>query len=445
MISSPLTFGILYLTLTLTMGTAHAAVQGVFAHYMVGGMSNKSQAHLDISSAQSLGLDAFALNIQNPSAPWTKTTLQFLFSTAAELGFKLFFVADMAVISSPKDFLPLYRQYATNHSAYYHFAGKPFLSTFSGGHHPPSSWGRLVPTPFFVPNFREESYSASFFSARDDGTQIDGIASWETAWPWSGPDNSSLVSSDIDTDNLKMARAKGKVYMMPVSTFQSKHSPEHGNWFRRGGTNLVLRMEQALELKPDFVQLLSWNDAGEGHYFGNIWPESLGGSELARELVEWYEHTAWQVLLRPFVKALKDGTRENITEGTVKGAFWYRPLLKNVTFVGRDKYGLEPPDNWEDAEDAVNIGLLVGGLDEKVKIRVWSGGDLIKEIEAREGMSAYQVDGIRKGVQVVQVVSNDGRRVMAEGRGLVGVTDDITDLNGVWNFNYQVVEIAERG
>lgn len=29
------------------------------------------------------------------------------------------------------------------------------------------------------------------------------------------------------------------------------------------------RFEQVLALQPDLVELITWNDAGEGHYVGN--------------------------------------------------------------------------------------------------------------------------------------------------------------------------------
>lgn len=68
-------------------------------------MSGISQVLADVSQAQSIGLDAFALNVQQPSAWWTHATLSLLFDAASQAGFKLFFSMDMSVTPSPLDCL----------------------------------------------------------------------------------------------------------------------------------------------------------------------------------------------------------------------------------------------------------------------------------------------------------------------------------------------------
>jgi len=70
---------------------------------------------------------------------------------------------------------------------------------------------------------------------------------------------------------------------------------------------------------------------------------------------------------------------------------------------------------------------------------VWSGGREMAEFIAKEGMNTYQPP-IRKGEQKVEILI-DGK-VVAQGTGKIGVTDQVADLGGVCTFNYQVVEIA---
>ncbi|KAK3896532.1 hypothetical protein C8A05DRAFT_39932, partial [Staphylotrichum tortipilum] len=77
----------LCLATLLLAGHANATVQGVFAHYMVGGLASLDCALADISGAQSLGLDAFALNIQQPNADWARASLSLLFAAAAQRNF----------------------------------------------------------------------------------------------------------------------------------------------------------------------------------------------------------------------------------------------------------------------------------------------------------------------------------------------------------------------
>ena len=436
----------------LLTSRAHAAVQGVFAHYMVGGMSSIDQALADVSQAQALGLDAFALNVQQPDASWTRVALALLFDAAAQKGFKLFFSMDMATIPSPSACQPLYSFYAS-HEGYYTYNSRPFLSTFRGGANPDlaQQWSSFTPKPHFIPNFEDHQsvkdsngvYPPLIFTTFPS---LDGIMAWETAWPF--PDSpTNLNHTALDSANLATAHQANKQFLLPVSPFQSKHHPQWGNWYRRGALNLADGMLSALAVQPDFVEILTWNDAGEGHYFGNLWPESMPGEEM-KAVVDGWDHKGWGAVYKPFVRALKKGVRG--AEGVVpvgdggkgfQGAFWYRPLLKG-TECGSDQFGLGKPMGWDKAEDTVNVVIMLGEktVGNRVKIRVSSGGSVAGEFDGKTGMNVHQVEA-RKGEQMVQVVAESGT-VLAESKGKVWVTDNIGDIGGICNFNYQVVEIA---
>jgi len=73
---------------------------------------------------------------------------------------------------------------------------------------------------------------------------------------------------------------------MGLSPVQFKHLSPTQNWYRRGEDTLSYRLAQ----QPDMIQLQSWNDAGEGHYMGNVWGEAQF-LERTRELMEGYAHT----------------------------------------------------------------------------------------------------------------------------------------------------------
>ena len=453
-------------------GSANAAVQGIFAHYMVaikhqllktrqlakplkvGGMSSISQALADVSQAQALGLDAFALNVQQPDADWSRASLSLLFDAASQIGFKLFFSMDMAIIASPSACLPLLTQYVS-HPAYYHYQSRPFLSTFRGGASPSASndWQTalqtLNPAPFFVPNFEDHpSVTGGIFPASIFNTfpNLSGLMGWETAWPFQGAptpaDSTSAASSDAT--NLARVHAANKVYMMPLSSFQSKHHRYYGNWFRRGGLLLAQRMQAVMDLQPDFVELLTWNDAGEGHYFGNVWPEALGGEEEITAEIDGFDHRGWQAVIRPWISAVKAGVRVGggvvpVAGRAFAGTFWYRPLLKGADCSG-DRFGLAKPSGWEDAEDTVSVVVMLGRDSQGVRIRVWGGGNVLGEFDGKPGMNVYQVEA-RTGEQAVQVVASDGT-FMGEGIGSGWITNSIGDIGGICNFNYQAVEIV---
>ena len=415
-------------------------------------MSSISQALADVTEAQTVGFDAFALNIQQPDAWWTRASLALLFDAAAQTNFNLFFSMDMSTIPSPSACLPLLAQY-TSHPAYYHHLSRPLLTTFRGGATiNPSAWeqdllAHLTPPPYFLPNLDDHPavhhqtlYPPSLLPLLEFA---DGLAAWETAWPFPHT-NTTTSQTPTDTLNLAAAHAAGKTYMAPLSPFQSKHHPAWGNWYRAGGLLLAQRMVDLLELGADFVQVLTWNDGGEGHYLGNLWPEA--GAE--KKLVEGWGHKGWLGLVGAWVAALKRGARG--ARGMVPlpgpgggrewtGVFWYRALVKGVE-CGVDAVGLGKPDGWEDAEDGVNVVVLLAEGSEGTRVRVVSGGRGVGEFEGRVGMNMWQV-GWRLGEQVVQVLAADGT-VIGEGKGKMAVTDRLEDLGGICNFNYQVVEIV---
>jgi len=66
------------------------------------------------------------------------------------------------------------------------------------------------------------------------------------------------------------------------------------------------RMAQVLQLQPDFVEVLTWNDAGECHYVGNFWQEQIAGTTEG-DYSDGFDHKGWLHVLTPFIKAFKMG------------------------------------------------------------------------------------------------------------------------------------------
>jgi hypothetical protein len=85
-----------------------------------------SQAVTDVTQAQAMGFDAFALNVISTES-WCTDSISYLFQAAAAIGFMLFFSFDMINFSEPSQFIPLLQQYVGN-SAYYKYNGLPFVS-----------------------------------------------------------------------------------------------------------------------------------------------------------------------------------------------------------------------------------------------------------------------------------------------------------------------------
>ncbi|KAF2136390.1 glycoside hydrolase family 71 protein [Aplosporella prunicola CBS 121167] len=426
---------------------AQAELRNVFAHYMVGGMSGIDQAVTDVTGAKTLGIDAFALNVQNVADSWSTNAIGWLFKAAEEKGFHLFFSFDVAVLSDVSEFLPLFKKYQSS-SAYYHHDSKPFVSTFDGGKltfgqaSPNAGWQSKFKdvlksdgiTPFFVPDFDDYggSYDASFFNTY---SVVDGVMNWESAWPTEG-DGKVAANSAIDKSSMSAAHAAGKVYMMPLSSFQSKHLKAGQNWYRRGELTLTQRMTQALELGPDFIELLTWNDAGEGHYFGNVWNDSISSNQPIVDVTEGFDHTAWQSIIAPFITAYKAKatTASAITPfGDFAGSIWYRTLLTTASCSG-DSLG--KPSGAQNAEDVVNVAVLLPKGTTGTQVKVYSGGSLLKTLDGVAGLNAWSVTGLKTGAVRVELIK--GGKVIGAASGGKEVKADAS----LCNYNYEVVKIA---
>lgn len=193
------------------------------------GLSSVDQARADVRDAKALGVDAFALNIQNVVDSWALDAIKYLFQAASENDFGLFFSFDMAVLNEqdPGSFLPVFEQYATNEN-YYKFENKPFVSTFNGGiMQNGGDWTRNLRegmeadgvSPYFVSDFglyssSSASASSSIMGSLRTYSAVDGVFSWETAWPSQDDGIASILSSVTDKVGLDAAHATGKSYLM---------------------------------------------------------------------------------------------------------------------------------------------------------------------------------------------------------------------------------------
>ncbi|KAF2170852.1 glycoside hydrolase family 71 protein [Zasmidium cellare ATCC 36951] len=149
----------------------------------VDGVSN-SHAQSDVEDAATLGIDAFTLNVGNPSADYTYNTLSQLFETASSSSFKLFFSMDLAQQPNLSQFVNVVNTYL-GHPAYYRSGAnnRPFLSTFNANNHTPSEFSnfksQLSQQVYFVPDFDDSpnyySNSPSWFSTWN--SVIDGAFS----------------------------------------------------------------------------------------------------------------------------------------------------------------------------------------------------------------------------------------------------------------------------
>ncbi|KAH8674285.1 putative glucan endo-1,3-alpha-glucosidase agn1 precursor [Xylariales sp. PMI_506] len=429
---------------TLVLTAPLAAAREVFAHYMAQTLDS-DHAVTDVDTAISMGLTGFAINVGSPSEDYSITCVENLFNAAAGKEFSLFISMDLSSDSDAYDFTDLINTYIGNSHWYTGPNGYPFLSTFSAGGTDPDYWPSFMATlnsdVYFLPCFDDAddywSDISTFMSNWE--SVVDGVFSWETAWP-NVEDYAANVSTSTDVTIQTAAAAYDKTYMIPLSSLQYKHW-EGYNWYRAGEVNLPQRMTEILAMDPlpDFVEVLTWNDAGESHYIGTLWSEGLTDDILAYSNETSWPHEGWQPLVTSFTTAYRYGLTASgmrPPNGTdMIGTMWYRTIMADATCAD-DPYG--PPDGAGAGKDAVNWAIVLEDGITDATAQVWSGGVLIGKKALSAGLNYDSTPGMNTGIQYVEVVDAD-YNILMSAQGAINVQDDTT---GICNFNYQVAQLS---
>ncbi|KAL4871209.1 hypothetical protein BDV12DRAFT_194571 [Aspergillus spectabilis] len=298
--------------------------KAVFAHFMMSNTANYTSEtwKTDILAAQSAHIDAFALNSGFGMAH-TLGSISDVFAAAAETDFKLFFSFDYAGSNGtwPKDqVVQLLNQYTT-HPAYFQHGGKPLVSTFEG-FQAAGDWAGIkhdVGEIAFIPDWTSVGpRRASRIAA------IDGLMCWD-AWP------DGITPMDTTEDEEYMSILGDRLYIMPVSPwFYTKLEQFNKNWVWQGGGLWYTRWQQVLELDPNFVEILTWNDYGESHYIGPLHDEAVGILAAAGapfNYVDGMPHDGWRVLLPYLIQQYKAGSEKERKEVNIEEELltaWYR-------------------------------------------------------------------------------------------------------------------------
>jgi glucan endo-1,3-alpha-glucosidase len=219
--------------------------------------------------------------------------------------------------------------------------------------------------------------------------------------------------------------------MIAISPLQFKYMGSGQDWYRVGEVNLPERMAQVLQLQPDFVEFITWNDAGESHYVGDFWQEQIAGSNIG-VYANGYDQKGWLQVITPFIKAYKAGATSisQIVPTTTKpvGAFWYRPLLTTASCSSSIA-------NYQSARDVVNFAVVLPSTGYTIK--VFSNNKLIGSFVGQKGLNYNSVLGLAVGGgQMIQVVDGSNN-IIASASGTKSVLAQST--NATCNWNYEVV------
>ncbi|KAK9318783.1 glycoside hydrolase [Lipomyces orientalis] len=196
------------------------------------------------------------------------------------------------------------------HQSQYRYSGKPLVSTFEGTSNI-NDWSTIKEQTgcYFIPD-----WSSLGPQRAASQSVIDGAFSW-VAWPTGATD------MNTDSDKQYLSALAGKPYMMPVSPWFYTNIPQyHKNWLWRGDTLWPDRWDQVLQIQPQLVEIISWNDYGESHYIGPIRLQGIVAN--ANRYVQNNPHDGWRLLLPYYIQRFKTGNASVSEEFIV---MWYRP------------------------------------------------------------------------------------------------------------------------
>jgi hypothetical protein len=394
----------------------------------------------DIILARDAGIDAFALNMAYED-PTNEIALPLAFQAAATAvgSFKLFFSFDYAGNGPwPKAVVTAMILQYSGHPSYYYYNSQPFVSTFEGPANA-DDWKSIKEETgcFFVPDW--SSLGAKEALEAGGGGIVDGLFSW-ASWPWGAQD----MDTYTDASYMQYLNQTGEAlpYMMAVSPWFYTNLPGYNkNWLWRGDHLWHDRWLEALYLRPEFIEIISWNDYGESHYIGPLHDNAMEAFQIGQAPYNYatgMPHDAWRDLLPYLTSTYKYAIATIATETLV---VWYRVQPASACGTGgttantASQLQLEfsPTDVVTDMvffsallEDTADVSVSIGGASVEATWR-----NIPSENGPQTGLYHGQAPFSGHTGEVVVTISRDGSTI-AEVVGTV-ITTSCTD--GLANYN----------
>jgi glucan endo-1,3-alpha-glucosidase len=410
----------------------------------------------EIRMAQAAGIDGFALNAGSWSKePHYKERATAMYEAAKQLdtGFKLFFSADMCCsLTKPdttkwpsdqgaldiRDMVETYHDHPNQHKV----QGKSFLSTFSGRYttfSEPSTtydaaivadaWQKKVLQPladagkpvYFVPAFgphpgKAHPLETDIRPIYDDFPFVGGLFKWHGF-----AKGTEGVAPAVATNSAftKVAKEKGKTYMAPVSPLFAAHHGGLNTIFGdvAGGKGIQQLWNGVIADKPQFVEMVTWNDFNERSYMG---PARGWSAAQPQANATGFPHLAYLELSEHYIRWYKTGQEPAISED--KLFYFYRTHSKNA--VATDD-PLPKPSEWDSVKDEIYVTAM---LKEPARVLVTSEGTT-KSFDLPAGVSDISMP-FQEGAQKVEA-SRGGEKIM-ESTGDLPIDNSIS----TYNFNY---------
>lgn len=281
----------------------------VFAHYMLIIQPPNNDYTNDINLAKAAGIDAFAVNYggDNANFPQLDGFLENFYTTAAKMNFKLFTSIDTTSVTSAPMAANLTQTYV-NHPAQLKIDNKALLSSFSNN--PPAlDWQTDVLDKATSPVlFIAGSLSTTAADVPPQNAPF-GQFTWihPDSTPSSGPVGGQISEASIDAD-FAAHRTQDKPWMAGIAPWFFRRLAPDQNWLHAQDSFIwAARWENLLKLKPDYIEIVTWNDYGESSYIG---PADPRPADVIASDVDYYSsmgHTAFLKMTKIFIKAFKAG------------------------------------------------------------------------------------------------------------------------------------------
>ncbi|KZP19016.1 glycoside hydrolase family 71 protein [Athelia psychrophila] len=408
-------FGLGVAILASAAFTRVVQAQTVFAHFMVQNSYSYAQSDwaADMKAAQEIGIDGFALNMGRETPNYEDAKVVDAYAAAEGLDFKLWLSFDMTNTGwTEADMVSLVTAHA-NSSAAYQWKGKPLVSTYSGESQGESFWSSfkstlssagvdIVLAPAFT-TYRDPANATALLS---DFASIDGFFNW---WSWPA-DVDSLLTTDTDLAYQKAIAPRGGPFIMGVSPWQFKNIDGLGDWVELSDTLWNYRWQQVVnDVKPDIVEIITWNDYGESHYISDInLNVDIGTQE--ESYVYGFDHSYWRDVAQYYIEYFKKGSAPAVTLDEV--VFWYRGFPKDVTC----STGTLPRNSDFPADAVFALAMLAEPANVTVSI-----GSQTTTFYAGAGLTMGNVSFPTEDKQVPYVEINRAGNEVASGYGAVQV------------------------
>ncbi|KAI1429658.1 glycoside hydrolase family 71 protein [Xylaria sp. FL1777] len=401
-----------------------AADRQVFAHYIVGLTSGQTRDEWqqDISQAKGSGIDGFALNV-GAQDDYNAAQLQLAYDVASSNGFWLFLSFDMQASQWTADEIINYINTYKGYSSQLTVNSLPVVSTFEGPSQADIWPGVRSATGgiFLIPDWA----SLGAQGVGDKLSLIDGAFNWG-AWP-----EPNQLTMSTGNDVAYKSVLQGKPYMMGVSPYFYTNLPGK-NWYSSSDSLWFDRWKQVLDINPEYIEIITWNDYGESSYINAPIDHQIVAG--AGTYVNGFDHTAFRFVLPYFISAYKAGSADVAlsSEGAVA---WYRTTPAAICSNGGTVWGQGGSVSAAGGtQDVVSIIALTNASTD-INVKIGSG-------DAGQSVSATSTVGKASFYEVPTNGRTGAVTITLNGKSTTGpeITDNCPS-SGYVNFNAVTIQV----